>query len=362
MFIRWTILLITASFVLINGISKPRHNWDMIGYVAAAHHKDGYRGTQLLERTYSELRAEVSPRIFSSLTEGQYRETVFKDPRALEQQVPFYSIRVLYIELMRLVSHLGISYAKSTYILSALFASFSVVVLYKLLLAEKISVLMLPVIVGPAGIVQLATLSAPDAMACFFSLLAALGLLSNNRSALFLAAVLPLIRTDFVLLSLLITCYEFARGKRRGSVASLAAAVTIYLTVNHFSGNYGWLTIFNFSLIALDPYPANLVLSKQFMNYIKPYASALLEVSTATHFVLYVLAIFTLAIRRRAALADPSAVPLLLIPLAFVILHLALFPTYEQRFFVAAATLVFVWLLHEISKQKSGSFRESTRT
>lgn len=32
---------------------RPYHNWDMIGYVAAAYHKDGYRGEDLSQLTFN---------------------------------------------------------------------------------------------------------------------------------------------------------------------------------------------------------------------------------------------------------------------------------------------------------------------
>src|SRR5690606_3580247 len=111
-----------------------------------------------------------------------------------------------------------------------------------------------------------------------FAMLAILGVLANNRSSLLLAAVLPLVRTDFVILSGLITCFEFARGSRGIAVASLVTAAICYLAVNHLAGNYGYLTIFNFSFIEMDPYPAGLVPSTHLPSYLRPYGSALLQV------------------------------------------------------------------------------------
>ena len=38
-------------------------------------------------------------------------------------------------------------------------------------------------------------------------------------------------------------------------------------------------------------------------------------------------------------------VRLFAIPMSFAVLHLALFPNYEERYFVLAASLILVWVL-----------------
>ena len=96
---RYLIIVATATAILIYGIMEPERNWDMVAYVAAAYHKDGYRGADLTRETYGEIKKEVSERpFFSKLVTGEYRETVFKDPSSLEQQIPFYSPRIVYID------------------------------------------------------------------------------------------------------------------------------------------------------------------------------------------------------------------------------------------------------------------------
>ena len=129
---RYIVLVATAVGVFLIGVSRPLHGWDMIGYVASAYQLDGYRGHDLLSRTFSDVRADVDDDTFTILTQGEgriernYRETVHVDPIALTQQIPFYSIRIAYVELMRAVSLLGPNYSRSSYIISATFASLAV--------------------------------------------------------------------------------------------------------------------------------------------------------------------------------------------------------------------------------------------
>src|SRR5688500_19875180 len=78
-------------------------------YVAVAYHKDGYRGSDLTRETYGDIKNGVSAKKFSKLVAGEYRETVFREPASLEQQLPFYSPDRKSTRLNS--SHLVISYA-----------------------------------------------------------------------------------------------------------------------------------------------------------------------------------------------------------------------------------------------------------
>lgn len=51
--IRAAFIAISAIAVIAIGLMRPYHNWDMIGYVAAAYHKDGYRGEDLSQLTFN---------------------------------------------------------------------------------------------------------------------------------------------------------------------------------------------------------------------------------------------------------------------------------------------------------------------
>ena len=125
-----------------------------------------------------EIKKEVSNKKFSLFVSGEYRETVFRDPSSLEQQLPFYSIRIAYIELIRLLKNLGLSYTKSTYVISAVFASLAVLILGLVMSETAVPIAMLPIVVAVTGYTEVARLSTPDAMACFFSLLGLYSLIS----------------------------------------------------------------------------------------------------------------------------------------------------------------------------------------
>ncbi|MFO0700122.1 MAG: hypothetical protein U0236_12930 [Nitrospira sp.] len=341
------VALITATFVFIGGITRPYHNWDMIGYVASAYQKDGYRGNDLLERTYRDVRADVSDEMFKELVSAGYRETVYTDPNALEQQIPFYSIRVAYLEMIRQLSHLGLTYSKSTYMISSLFSALSVCMLAMLIVNANVSILTLPIIALSTGIHDLARLSTPDAIACFLGLLCMVTLLANSRWSLLLVAIMPMARTDFILLSFLVGTYEFSRGRKLHSVIALITSLFIYVAINKANANYGWLTLFNFTFIGLTPYPADLVASANIQEYLRPYYTLATHIIFHSHFPIYLLAAYALAINVRQFINLHETIVLVILPMMFVLFHIALYPAYYPRFFVFSASVVFVWLLSQ---------------
>ena len=102
------VILLTSVFVLISGVTSPSYNWDIVAYVAAAYHQDGLGGRELSSATYNELEREADADTFKELTVGDYVDVVFEDPDSLEQQLPFYTIKVAYIQLMRVLKTFGV--------------------------------------------------------------------------------------------------------------------------------------------------------------------------------------------------------------------------------------------------------------
>lgn len=347
---------VTALAVLVFGWKQPAYNWDMIGYLAAALHADGYRGADLNKATYDSLRSEVSASTFDQLIQGDYRQTVFRDPVSLAQQLPFYRIRVLYIGSVRAVHRTGFSYPRATYMVSAVFAALSVVLLG--LLANQIGapVIAVPLVVTFSGFADAASLSTPDAMACFFSLLAIYLVIKESALALAVAALLPLVRTDFLLLSLLISGHVFFVGRRKYAIGSVLAACVFYAWVTKAKGAYGWLALFNTSLIHKTAYPASLVPSHTFDDYLKPYTLLASDFVTRPHFVIFALAMaFLINHGGKALLANWRLLsPVFIIPMAFTIAHLLLFPSITYRYFVFAVSIVAMGLIAQMKLLNAG--------
>ncbi len=328
--------LLTALAVLAIGLKKPYNNWDEIGYVAVALSTEGHHGASLNEATYGSLRNAVDAATFDLLIQGDYRATVFHDPTSLQQQLPFYSIRVLYIQSLKVVHALGFDYPEATHIVSATFAALSVLLLAALSVRLSAPIGGIPFVVLACGLLDIARLSTPDAMACFFSLWTVYALIKKGSMVFILAALLPLVRTDALILSLLVLAYTFVNGRKAMSVASAIAAGALYLFATKSNGGYGWLTLFNMSFISKSPYPATLISSHALGDYIRPYISTAYSFTNQPHFVIFGLALAWLLLITARGTADDTA-PMITICLSFVAIHMLFFPADTYRFFVFAA-------------------------
>jgi hypothetical protein len=296
------------------------------------------------------VRAEVSSEKFKDLVSAGYREDVYHDPKALEQQIPFYSIKVGYVAMIRLLGRIGVAYSKSTYIISSLFSALSIFILAILVAKARVSIVALPMIVLPTGLLDLARLSTPDSIACFVGLLSLLTLLVGRSNwSLLLAAVMPLARTDFILLSCLVVGYALYQGIRLPAIISSSISFLSYLTITNTHANYSWITLFNFTFIGgLTPYPADLVVSQDITQYLRPYLTAATHTMFHLHFPIFMAATYALFQNLRNLSNQHEVVVLAILPMLFVVLHLVLYPAYYHRFFVFAAAVVFVWLLSQI--------------
>ena len=102
--------LLIAVLALWQSASKPMHNWDMIGYVAAAKSFEESDASALHDFTYRQLRESVTHKKYTSLASGKgdlYRETISEDPAAFAEQLPFYRIRPVYTGLIYLSTRRG---------------------------------------------------------------------------------------------------------------------------------------------------------------------------------------------------------------------------------------------------------------
>lgn len=343
------VVVFTFLAVLISGMGFPRHDWDLIGYVASVYKADGLDGKELKAAVYEDVLSEVGGKEFSLLTGGgeygEYRATVYRDPQALEEQIPFYSIRPLYLVAIKLLHFLSGSYSSASCLASTLFASLCVLAASGILAQQGIPQIFLPAILVFSGLPHISRYATPDSLACLFSLGLVFFFLKRSTFSLVLAALLPLVRTDFVLLSLLFAVVAFWFLPRRWVVLSALSAVAFYIAVNKMNGNYGYLTVFNFTFLGFDPYPASMEISTDAGEYAGVYAKGLALAVLHPHFLAYFLALASLLngfwTRGRLDEVDCS----LIVSAAFVVCHLALFPAYWDRFFLFSVIMALIYMI-----------------
>lgn len=344
------LVIAVAATVFFVGVSYPEHNWDMIGYVASAHYQDGLRGERLLTRTYADVNDEVGAELFETLSKGDdYRREVYQSAVGLEEQIPLYSARLVYVDMIRGLGAVGVSYPRASYYVSAFFSALSVLVLGVICLRAQLSVPLLPLVVLAAGYLQLARLSTPDSLAVFGSLLATLACMSGSAWVYVLAAVLPALRTEYIIFSVLLMLAMLCRGQRLRALGALAASLVVYLAVGVSQHTYGWLTLLHLSFVKRTAFPSKVVPPHDVMDYLAAYRLAVWELIGSPHFIVYLVSGYLLAVFGRALWTrDLYSLELFAIPIAFVVFHLALFPSYQDRFFVLPASLILIWILGSI--------------
>jgi hypothetical protein len=348
--------LATAIAVFVMGYSKPAHNWDMIGYVAAAHQYDGVQGEDLRQATFNEIKAEVTPNEYLELTgadprtadDQTYPKTVAENPVALEQSIRFYSVRPFYIWLTRTFAHnLGTSYARATYTISAIFAASSVLVLYLIFFPLTwLEIILFPAIIFSSGFGFLAKFSTPDALAGAVSLAALLALSRQSYWTCLSAVVLPLVRPDYVLLSLLLGIYVTLFLSKKLGVATLVTSGLTCLAAYHFGQGYGWLTQFNVHFFKYSPFPADMIISHQIGQYLSAYYACIRDFIQSA---LFIPIVATGALIWEIYPKHKNIFHAFLISLGFFALFLLVFPDFNRRYFTWFIALTFMTLIRASS-------------
>lgn len=325
-------------FVFSIGIIRPKLNWDMIMYIGSAIKLLGFDGVELRNLTYLDLSKYVSEEAFSIMTSGNfYTSTVYKDPIAFSQQLPFYEIRYVYNGLIALVGSIIGSFSKATIFISAS-ASSAIVVLSYVLARRFHSVvfrLLFLLVITFFGLITLSRFSTPDALAVLGVISLFLTLAYGKlKLTVLLIVLLPWLRTDYILLSLFVSVYFFLINKKNHAFLSAFFSVSGYFLIDKISMNYGHFVIFNFALISgPQPYVEGLILSTNFSDYLKAYLKGVIALTSSTAVVSGVLAFILWITQRLKVFSKGSEVAslFLLLSASFFIVHFALFPAGMDR-------------------------------
>ncbi len=334
-----------AVFTL--SLAFPAHNWDMLPYIAAALGYLGESGPALLERTLADLRATVDAGRYVDMTTDPFRSVVTRNPDSLEQLMPFYEIRPLYLGATIAVSTLtGVTLGQATLLVSAgAGAAIMAVSLYLLRRAPWPIFLAAPPLLFFLNLFLIARLSTPDALAACLAIAVGVAALRAPTMALVLLPLLPLARTDFVILAPLVAWAVWPSVPRGAAALSVVVAVAAYFAVNAAFGNYGHLTIFNYQLIAgPTPYPAELAISRDPADYVRAYLEGAKTMVEDRELWLAAVAL-ALALSTPGVL-DRSAARLLAAAVGFVALHFLAFPAaFDRTYYVATWATTMVALL-----------------
>ena len=154
-------------------------------------------------------------------------------------------------------------------------------------------------------------------------------------------AVLPLIRTDFYIYTVLLSFVGDYRLAHRMSI--ILFGFLSYLSAVFGVSGYGYLKTLKFTLAGPFPYPNDIIWSYGIHEFLEWYKNLLLELILRLEF--YVILIATslfFAMRYYKKMRPEDRVLIILI--GFVFSHLVLFPAYMQRFFVMPVMYAVIYI------------------
>jgi hypothetical protein len=333
-------------------LQKPNLNWDMIGYVASARAFNTNDPRLIQTDVYELLARSVSPEKYRELTGGHFRQVLATDPESLRQHLPFYRIRVLYVMLILTFWGLGVNPFFASYFISTVCAALAIMMLAFLFPGKSRSSVLfaVPLIAIATGFHSLAVESTPDALGLLGMLVCYWLLIRRKRHLLLVLPICILIRTDLVILTTIFYIYLWLAGPfdRRLLLISAALGAALYVGVNSHYGNYGWLTIFDYTFLHPSTHPADLPHTVTIVAYLGVLVAAIESMARdprlATFLVMAFVGLVSLLRQSNHSLSfhSPLQMDMMFVyisALSYVFLHFMLFPVNAIRFYAGPYAL-----------------------
>jgi len=246
---RFAVIPYVCFFLLLSAyaVLQPEYTWDLLGYIGAS--VDNTDARAIHDAAFSAIRPFAEKKDIQ--VDNPYRVDVAANPYHFAEQLPFYSIKPVYVALIKGEHRLGMPFPRAAVAISAVSNFLLALLLWYWLssylggfaLAASCTLIMLS-----PNILELSRWATPDCLATF---VAALGLyLVLERKLYFWGCSFLIldvwVRTDVLVLAGIVFLALLLRGKL--DFAQFAAlsllSLASYFTINHFAGNYGWPALF----------------------------------------------------------------------------------------------------------------------
>ncbi|MFP4094975.1 MAG: hypothetical protein ACLFUB_10850 [Cyclobacteriaceae bacterium] len=297
-------LLFLLTFTIYIGV-KPYYNMDMLPYAAILLKMEGGKTPeQIHQTTYAEAKQHLSTQHFADLSRGSdYRAEIYEDAAAFDEQLAFYIIKPLYVAGSYLSYQAGASLPFATALPSLL--SFFIIGLLILWWMDKIlpypwlTLWICLFIITSEPLVEIGKISAPDAPAMMFLLIAAYLYVEKQsywKSTIFFVLAI-LTRPDYIILVFFIFLISLA-GKwyRKVSLSHWAGGMLLllgaYLLPKLFLENVAWYTLFYHTFIERVAFPVSDPPVMQVSDYLQALKNNLVPRSFFARSYLLLIAFF----------------------------------------------------------------------
>ena len=265
-------IFVSLALVVLS-YSIPLNSWDLLGHLGAGYSLVESDASVVHKKTYSEASKYIPASDFELLnSEPSFRQTWSTDHVSFNQLLPFYAPRILVTRLVAASDFIGVSPIPVLRLQSSIAAGLG---MFLLMLAFKPKTspsvwLLMPISALFCGVLEVARFEGADALMFLgFSLFVYL-YLRNSLWCLLIIALLPITRSDAVIMSVLlgILCFIEFRSRSWLVVVSLVCACLTYLSVNAYFGNYGWAKQFYVVHIEYLEYPADVNVRISIKDYL----------------------------------------------------------------------------------------------
>ena len=345
---------VLAGLLVFTYSKQPVYNWDMIAYmgivVEYAHPADIQSVHDIV---YDDLKHEVPAKVYRDLTAPiEDREECLTSARAFEKELVFFRVKPLYCWLVYALYHSGVHLVTATLIPSLVAAFFILVLLYQwlALYVKRAVALAGALLLGLyPPFKELADLSSPDALSNLF-ILACMLMAARGYKGWWLPVLLVLsilARVDNFIFAGCMGYFIYLHGKKGvlmslGIIAALIAG-SIFLMPLLTGDSLDWFNNFAFMASAKD--------------YIQHWKDVLYTFRHSPFDIAWAIMIVILLFTQRAK----SATIIRVIAITSV-LHMILFPSLQERFFVAYEFATVIMLLSYVvaTYKMPGKLRPAT--
>ena len=325
---------------------QSAHDWDMIGYMAVITSWQTPNPVEMHRTVYQQLRRITSPATYEELTTGPFRGDVAANPWHLAEQLPFYSIKPLYVNLVWLGHRFGLRLDRSMRLVSVLSVLALGILCFqwmRIYLTDLQGAIISACLFITAPMHRLARFHEPDALNAAVLVASLYFLFEKKKSfpGLLLLCMSVLIRPDSVILALLVLAYlatwapaRLAIRKSHALVLAGTVAASV-VAIGRLSGNYGWKMLFINTFIAPVPNPGEITAVVTRSDYWAALRGCSIQLLSGDGLVIFAFFI-ALLLLVGAATVEPQLRDLVILLAVAIACHIALFPSLQARFYAFA--------------------------
>ena len=341
-------------------IRQPHYTWDLLGYVGCAVNSTDPK--IIHDVAFDAIRDAPSDEDIHA--DNPYRKDVTANPYHFAEQLPFYSIKPVYVASIKVLHQAGMPFQKSAVAISAASNFLLAVLLWQWLAAYlsgwSLAAACTLIMLSP-NILVLSRWATPD---CLATLVAAVAfyLVLERKSYFWGSSILLLdvwVRTDALVLAGIV--FAVLLITRKLDIMQFAAlsllALGSYFTINHFAGNYGWPALFYNSFMGGLTAPGEAVIHFSWSAYVHQLVRGAFLWLISGSFALYVLlGALAISLNRTSMYSHMCAAVLAARALSYL-----LYPNGDQRYTAVLFVLIPVFLVIEIRSKISGQSENSQR-